>query len=109
MSGASSLRLESYLFTEQAFEAARDAPRPGGVFAMYNYYRETWLVDRLANTAQQVFGHAPCIDVPSARRQRRHRRRARPAPTSTCGADAGRERRAPPAAAPPVTTGRSST
>jgi hypothetical protein len=31
---------------------------------MYNYYRESWLVDRLAGTLQDVFGHAPCIDRP---------------------------------------------
>jgi hypothetical protein len=30
---------------------------------MYNYYREPWLIDRLALTAQQAFGHRPCVDV----------------------------------------------
>ena len=30
---------------------------------MYNYYREDWLVDRLANTAAAAFGHEPCIDL----------------------------------------------
>jgi SAM-dependent methyltransferase len=62
VNGASSLRLESYLFTEQAFKSARDHLKPGGAFAMYNYYRETWLIDRLASTAQQAFGHKPCVD-----------------------------------------------
>jgi SAM-dependent methyltransferase len=61
--GASSLRLESYLFTEQAFAAAREHLAPGGALSMYNYYREGWLIDRLALTAQTVFGHAPCVDV----------------------------------------------
>jgi hypothetical protein len=28
---------------------------------MYNYYREHWLVDRLAGTLDTVFGHPPCI------------------------------------------------
>lgn len=60
--GASSLRLESYLFTEQAFASAREHLAPGGALAMYNYYREGWLIDRLALTAQTVFGHAPCVD-----------------------------------------------
>jgi spermidine synthase len=63
VSGASSLRLESYLFTEQAFTAARDHLKPGGAFAMYNFYRERWLVDRLAGTLEQVFGHPPCVDA----------------------------------------------
>jgi SAM-dependent methyltransferase len=62
VNGASSLRLESYLFTEQAFESARDHLAPGGAFAMYNFYREAWLIDRLALTAQKTFGHTPCVD-----------------------------------------------
>ncbi|MEV4077127.1 spermidine synthase [Nonomuraea fuscirosea] len=65
VSGASSLRLESYLFTEEAMRAARAHLRPGGTFSMYNYYRESWLVDRLASTMQRAFGHKPCVDVVS--------------------------------------------
>ncbi|TMR88493.1 spermidine synthase [Nonomuraea basaltis] len=65
VSGASSLRLESYLFTEEAMRAARDHLKPGGTFSMYNYYRESWLVDRLASTMQRAFGHKPCVDVVS--------------------------------------------
>ncbi|MGI9023827.1 MAG: spermidine synthase [Acidimicrobiales bacterium] len=63
VSGQSQLRLESFLFTKQALIEARDHLEPGGVFAMYNYYRERWLVDRLANTLQEVYGHAPCLDL----------------------------------------------
>lgn len=59
--GASSVRLESYLFTLEAAKAARDRLEPGGVFAMYNFYREPWLVDRYANTLQQAFGTTPCV------------------------------------------------
>jgi hypothetical protein len=61
VSGASSLRLESYLFTEQAVQSARAHLAPGGAFAMYNYYREHWLINRLAGTLDTVFGHPPCI------------------------------------------------
>lgn len=61
VSGQSSLRLESYLFTLQAVQAARAHLVPGdGVFAMYNYYRTTWLKDRLAGTMAVAFGHRPC-------------------------------------------------
>lgn len=63
VSGQSSLRLESYLFTVDAMRTARKHLTPGGAFAMYNYYRETWLVDRLAGTLQTAFGHAPCLDA----------------------------------------------
>jgi SAM-dependent methyltransferase len=63
LAGQSALRLESYLFTEQAFEAARDHLSPGGAFAMYNFYREQWLADRLAGTLTGVFGNRPCFDL----------------------------------------------
>ncbi|HSK34354.1 MAG TPA: spermidine synthase [Propionicimonas sp.] len=64
VTGASQIRLESFLFTEQALTAARDHLTPGGAFAMYNYYREDWLIDRLAGTVQTAFGHVPCVDLP---------------------------------------------
>jgi SAM-dependent methyltransferase len=65
VSGASQIRLESFLFTEEALRSARDHLTDEGVFAMYNYYRESWLVDRLGGTAQEAFGHPPCIDIVS--------------------------------------------
>jgi spermidine synthase len=61
VSGASALRLESYLFTEEAVQSAREHLAPGGAFSMYNYYREQWLVDRLGNTLAATFGHSPCL------------------------------------------------
>ena len=63
VAGQSSLRLESYLFTLDAMRTARAHLRPDGAFAMYNYYREQWLVDRLANTLAQTYGFRPCIDA----------------------------------------------
>ena len=62
VAGQSSLRLESYLFTVEAMQAARRHLASGGSFGEYNYYREDWLVDRLAGTLQQVYGRAPCLD-----------------------------------------------
>ncbi len=63
VSGASQLRLESYLFTIEAMRSAREHLKPQGVFAMYNFYRQAWLVNRLAGTLDEVYGHAPCIDT----------------------------------------------
>ena len=63
VSGASQIRLESFLFTEEAMQSVREHLKPNGAFAMYNYYRENWLIDRLAGTAAKVFGHPPCIDT----------------------------------------------
>ncbi len=62
VAGQASLRLESYLFTQEAMRQARAHLKPGGVFAEYNYYREPWLVDRLALTLERVYGHPPCVD-----------------------------------------------
>ncbi len=62
VSGQSSLRLESYLFTLESMRTARRHLKPGGAFAMYNYYRAQWLVDRLAGTLADVYGRPPCID-----------------------------------------------
>jgi hypothetical protein len=62
VAGQSSLRLESYLFTREAMQSARDHLTAGGAFGEYNYYREDWLVDRLAGTLQEVYGRAPCVD-----------------------------------------------
>ena len=64
VTGASQIRLESFLFTEQALTAAREHLTPDGSFSMYNYYREDWLIDRLAGTAAAAFGHTPCVDLP---------------------------------------------
>jgi hypothetical protein len=61
VSGQASLRLESFLFTAEAFEQAEELLTPGGTFAMYNYYREEWLIDRLANTVSSAFGQEPCV------------------------------------------------
>lgn len=63
VSGNSSLRLESYLFTREAISTARAHLTPGGAFAMYNTYRWRWLIDRYAGTLTAVFGHQPCIDT----------------------------------------------
>jgi hypothetical protein len=58
-SSFSGVRLESYMFTKESFEAVRDHLSPRGVMVLYNYFREKWLVDRLANTAADVFGRDP--------------------------------------------------
>jgi hypothetical protein len=62
VSGNSSLRLESYLFTKEAVAVARSHLAAGGAFAMYNSYRKTWLIDRYGWTLTDVFGHRPCLD-----------------------------------------------
>ena len=66
-SSFSGVRLESYMFTEESFRAVRDRLKPDGVLVVYNYFRERWLVDRLANTAAVAFGVEPRVHVHEAR------------------------------------------
>jgi len=64
--GQGSVRLESYLFTEEAVTAYREHLKPGGVFGIYNFMRQSWLVDRYAATMAASFGSAPCVVDPQA-------------------------------------------
>ena len=66
-SSFSGVRLESYMFTEESFRAVRDRLAPNGLLVIYNYFREPWLVDRLANTAAVAFGTEPRVHVHEAR------------------------------------------
>jgi SAM-dependent methyltransferase len=66
-SSFSGVRLESYMFTEESFRAVRDHLKPNGLLVIYNYFRERWLVDRLANTAAVAFGSEPRVHVHEAR------------------------------------------
>lgn len=59
VSSTSNLRLESFLFTEESFASARDHLTADGIFVMYNYYRQPWLVERYANMVQRAFDLAP--------------------------------------------------
>jgi spermidine synthase len=60
-SGYSSIRLESFLFTEQAFRDIKAKLKPGGVFLVYNYFRQGWVVGRLEKLAEEVFGAKPLV------------------------------------------------
>ncbi|MGY3444040.1 MULTISPECIES: spermidine synthase [unclassified Bradyrhizobium] len=60
-SGYANIRLESYLFTEQAFQDVRRVLKQDGIFVMYNYYRQGWIVQRVAAMAKQVFGCEPLV------------------------------------------------
>lgn len=60
-SSYSNTRLESYLFTKESFEAAKRRLSPDGLLVLYNYYREPWLVAKLAGTLEDVFGQRPYV------------------------------------------------
>jgi spermidine synthase len=60
-SGYSSLRLESFLFTQDAFYDIAARLRPGGVFAVYNFFRQGWIVGRVEKMSEAAFGTKPLV------------------------------------------------
>jgi SAM-dependent methyltransferase len=64
VSPSASVRLESFLFTQESFQDARKLLKEDGVFVLYNYYRHEWLVRRLANMLESVFGEHPVVLMP---------------------------------------------
>lgn len=60
-SGYSSLRLESFLFTRQAFDDIAARLKPNGVFAAYNFFRQGWIVGRIDKMATEEFGAPPLV------------------------------------------------
>ena len=63
VSQQSNIRLESFLFTEEAFGSVRDHLSDDGIFVLYNYYRDTWLVNKLSTMLRDSFGHEPLVNV----------------------------------------------
>ena len=61
VSNQANVRLESFLFTEEAFESVAQHLSEDGVFVLYNYYREPWLVAKLATMLEAAFGHRPLL------------------------------------------------
>src|SRR3954454_22872697 len=55
-SSIANLRLESFLFTQDSLNAAKSALAPDGVLVLYNYYREPWLIEKLAGMVSRTFG-----------------------------------------------------
>ncbi|MGZ6265457.1 MAG: spermidine synthase [Candidatus Limnocylindrales bacterium] len=61
VSSSGNIRLESFLFTVEAFQSVRDHLTPDGTFILYNYYREPWLVAKLDSMLQTAFGTPPIL------------------------------------------------
>jgi SAM-dependent methyltransferase len=60
-SSYSNIRLESYLFTRQAFEDVRRRLKPGGLFVVYNFFRQGWIVARIHRGLADAFGEEPLV------------------------------------------------
>ncbi len=60
-SSYSNIRLESYLFTRQAFADVQHCLKPTGTFVAYNFFRQGWIVSRLVQEMEEAFGSAPVV------------------------------------------------
>jgi spermidine synthase len=60
-SGYSNLRLESYLFTTEAFRDVRRVLKPSGISAVYNFFRQGWIAARLRDEIRTAFDADPVM------------------------------------------------
>jgi SAM-dependent methyltransferase len=60
-SSYASIRLESFLFTDEAFADVRRVLKPDGVFVSYNFFRQGWIVHRIAAISEHAFGSKPVV------------------------------------------------
>jgi hypothetical protein len=60
-SSNTSLRLESFLLTEDSVQAAKQRLSKNGLLVFYNYYRQAWLVEKLAGMAGRAFNQEPFV------------------------------------------------
>jgi len=63
LSNLSNIRLESFLFTTESFQQAKDLLADDGVIVLYNYYRKDWLVHKLSDMLTDTFGHTPVVSM----------------------------------------------
>jgi hypothetical protein len=63
VSTSANLRLESFLFTSEAFSEVRNRLAPDGIFVMYNFYREDWLPQKMAGMLEGSFGSPPIVRI----------------------------------------------
>jgi SAM-dependent methyltransferase len=61
VSSNSNIRLESFLYTAEALRSARDHLTPDGVFVMYDFYQEPWVVGKLHTLLRDTFGRDPAV------------------------------------------------
>jgi spermidine synthase len=54
-----SIRLESYLFTIESFQSIKEHLKSDGIFVLYNYYRNEWLIDKIVSMLSEVFEAPP--------------------------------------------------
>lgn len=59
VSTSANLRLESFLFTAEAFREVKEHLTDDGLFVLYNFYRQDWLPQKIAGMLDEAFGGPP--------------------------------------------------
>jgi hypothetical protein len=57
----SNVRLESFLFTEEALRSAREHLSPDGLLVLYNFYRRPELVRKISLMLERATSEVPCV------------------------------------------------
>lgn len=60
-SGYSSIRLESFLFSSESFADVKRVLKPTGVTAVYNFFRQGWIMARLKEVLNKQFNSEPVV------------------------------------------------
>lgn len=68
LSDRTNLRMESFLFTVEAFRDVRERLAPGGVFVVYNHFRVPFVIDKVRGMVREAFDQEPYVAVFNARR-----------------------------------------
>lgn len=58
---SANIRLESFIFTTEAFKLVSNHLTHDGLFVLYNYYRQNWLIDKIVEMTNQTFGYQPVV------------------------------------------------
>jgi SAM-dependent methyltransferase len=66
LSDRTNLRMESFLFTVEAFREIRAHLTEHGVFVLYNYYRLPWVVQKIRGMLRETFDQEPAVFRPPA-------------------------------------------
>jgi SAM-dependent methyltransferase len=59
----SNLRVESFIFTLEAFQSVRARLSDDGIFVVYNFYRVPWLVSKIAGMLRLAFAQEPVVEL----------------------------------------------
>jgi SAM-dependent methyltransferase len=60
-SGYSNIRLESFLFSTESFADVKRVLKPDGLAAVYNMYRQGWIMARLRDALRTTFDAEPVV------------------------------------------------